>query len=198
LDNIISDNVRTAKGVNKSLLSSYSLILEHLLYGLHKNKFNPFIYESFKVFCQNKTEITLNIHYIWKCIRNRAFLNVIFGSNVFVIGDLSEDDDNNFSIPVNNENLPMRKFLESFNNVTSIKITNVQYDDYYYSFCLIRLLSLIEDTKIEKIEISSGYGYKGWLSSSWKVSSSSLIQTYKKKGFQIEYKYNKIYINKNK
>ena len=195
MDNIISDNVRAADSVDKSLLSSYSLILEHLLYGLHKNKFkfNPFIYESFKVFCQNKTEITLNMDNINDFIEDKVFLNVIFGSNGFV--KRSRWGYNNFSIPVNNENLPMRKFLESFNNVTSIKITKVEYGYDYYSFCLIRLLSLIEDTKIEKIEIG---GWKGWLFTSWKVSSSSLIQTYKKKGFQIEYKYNKIYINKNK
>ena len=144
---------------------------------------------------------------MWKLdyfIVDPVFLNVIFGFDGLLIGKLSDVDDNNFSIPANNQNLP--KFLDKLNNVTSIKIKYVQrpYTNKYYSFCLFRLLSLIENTKIEKIEIFGRVKEEGlvsWLSSSWKVWSSSLIQTYKNKGFQIEYKEkygtnHYIYINK--
>ena len=138
-------------------------------------------------------------------IKDPVFLNVIFGFDGLLIGKLSDVDDNNFSIPANNQNLPCRKLLDKLNNVTSIKIKYVQIglDDKYYSFCLFRLLSLIENTKIEKIEILGCVKEEGlvsWLSSSWKVWSSSLIQTYKNKGFKIEYKEQRskhyIYINK--
>ena len=138
-----------------------------------------------------------------RCINDLypVFLTVIFGFDGFVIGKLEDFNDNNFSIPANNQNIPCRKFLDKVKKVTSIKIYGVQLKDKYYSFCLFRLLSLIENTRIEKIEIESySGGYKSWLSSSWKVSSSSLIQTYKNKGFQVKYeeKGNKhyIYINK--
>ena len=60
----------------------------------------------------------------------------------------------------------------------------------YYSFSLIELLSLLQDTTIEKVTIRTYAIKKGgssWLSDLWNTSSLLMIETYKKKGFNIRF-----------
>ena len=171
--------------------------MEHLLYGHNKNKFNfdPFIYQTVKVFCKSKKKIAISMYNLDEYIDFKKFLNLIFGENDFgEIGKFSELDDESHFIPDNNQNIPNHKFLQKFKNVTSLEISGVEhYDDdgKYYSFSLIKLLSLVLDTKIEKVTID-GYVKKGssssWLSFSWNTQSLSLTQTFKKKGFNIQFK----------
>jgi len=194
-DNVISDNIWNEK--SRSFLNKSRLILEHLLYGCHENKFNfdPFIYKTFEVFIRNKKQIKINMKDLDYCIKDKVFLQVIFGSNVFVSKEKAEAAGRDYFIPVNNENLFDNKFLQRLNKVTSMEISGVQtkHTNKYWSFSLINLLSLIEDTKIENIKISTTYLKKGansWLSYLFDTSFVSLIGTYKNKGFDIKFSVN--------
>ena len=130
----------------------------------------------------------MNMYNLDKYIDFKKFLNLIFGENEFgEVGKLSELDDQSHFIPDNNQNLPNHKFLQKFKNVASLAIYGVEY----YSFSLNKLLSLVQDTKIEEVTISGFVEEKGtssWLSSLWNTQSLSLTQTFKKNGFNIQFK----------
>ena len=195
MDNIISDS--TGRGMN--IPSKAVLIMDHLLNGGDKNKFDPFIYNTFKVFLNQKTKIKIDMFDLDDNNIDVSFLYLIFGGRGFKkskYGDTeSESDDDSYdvigdsySIPSDNTNLPK---LNSFKNLETIEIEYVQYGETYYPFSLSVLSSKLDKTKMKEIRISTGYKATdgtSWLSFVWSRDSSSLKQEYKNKGYIITFK----------
>ena len=178
------DNVCTGNYEEFNISKESLLILNHLI-ERKENKFDPFIYNSWKVFLQKKTEIRINMYQLGKHITDLGFLGLMFGGRGFEMHRDSKyipDDMTN----ILNFNL--------FNNLQTLVLDRVE--DYPLS--LHQLLLLLTRTKIKKVRMSASF-YKWldylWLYCSWRDNSSLLIQTYKNKGYAINYYVDKIYIN---
>ena len=154
--------------------SSCLLILSHLIVERAENKFDPFIYNSWKVFLQKKTKIKINMS---RMPKDLGFLGLIFGGRGL---EEHEDEDDDY-IPDDDDmtNILKLNVLSLFNNLQTMEICNV----YDYPFSLYQLVSLLTHTKIKKVLI---YNDK-WLYSLWCDCSSSLIKAYKNNGYAVEY-----------
>ena len=124
-----------------------------------------------------------------KNISDHVFLKEIFGGKGFEMKEY-EKGSHNYSIPQDNTNI--LKF-DIFPNLQTLTIHGVQSLDKYYSFCLHTFLMVLMKTKIEKVEIRTGYiGYKesdntSWLSYLWGSNEVSLCKEYRTKGYKIDF-----------
>ena len=57
-DNILSDNY--VEVIMRNIPESAPLTMQHLLNDKTKHKFEPFIYETFRIYCDKKKEIKFN------------------------------------------------------------------------------------------------------------------------------------------
>ena len=171
-------------------IDSYGLSLDRSVSDLHhflfvegdkKTKFDTFIYHTFNTYAKSKNDIEINYRNLNKCMKDSGFLDLIFiGFKQRNRYDICNDDDTNMMNP---------KIFEIFDNVTEVELYAVKD----YSFSLIRLLSIIKNTKVEKIRISSGFVEGGdsntWLNLSYFDESSwnNVVQKYQNKGYKIEF-----------
>ena len=184
-DNVLSGNI---KGDVVEISKKWLLILNHFVFERNENKYDAFIYNTWKVFLQKKNKITIEMWHLNNFITDLEFLGLIFGGRGLEMHKY--EDDNNFYIPDDNDmtNILKLNVLNLFNNLQTIWITNVQYRDKYYSFSLYQLLLFVRVNKIEKVQISTfSVNSLSWLDYLWGNKSLSLIEEYKKKGYGIEY-----------
>ena len=178
LDNILSGNIEE-KISKKSLL-----ILNHLIVERKENKFDPFIYNSWKTFLQKKTEIKIDMDNLNKYITDLGFLGLIFGGRGLELHrrDLFDDNfKNNYYIPDDMTNILKLNVLNVFPNLQTMVIGWLEE----HPFSLHQLALLLKDTKIKMVEIEAAKN-SSWLFYLWSDKSSSLIKAYKNKGYSIE------------
>ena len=53
--------------------------MNHLIIERKENQFDPFIYNSWRVFLQKQTKITIKMYWLARDIRDSGFLGLIFG-----------------------------------------------------------------------------------------------------------------------
>lgn len=173
-------------------------LIEHLLNDEMENEFNPFIYETFKIFLARKIDITLNMYQLSYYNIDTFFLRLIFGGNGFKqfkydpISSLSDVRVSKYFIPSVTTNIPI--ICNQFCNLQTIKMEQTQCINKYYSLSLVSLLSLLESqSNIRQIKISTsnhgGTASDGtnWMSFAWKNDSVLLKQKYKRRGYNIDY-----------
>ena len=142
---------------------------------------NAYILESFHCFVNAKQEIKVDLRKLDEYCGNKGLLGLLF-SKLVKDTRLKEKD----------QNLIKRDLFKLFANVNYLLIYC-----HEYSFCLSSFLSVIDNTKIDKVEI---YGDK-WLPSIASSSSYDFICTqYKKANFDLKFEDNntKVIITKNK
>ena len=163
----------------------------HLLYDTNKTKLNPYIYSCWKSFVSNKQEISIDLWKLNEYIVDIDFLELIF-ENGFRTMEFDVDTfDGDYVFHNDGTNLLRKEFLDVFINVKSIWIDYAQNSDKYWSFSLLRLLYVIQDTNIERIEINScsdGKVRKSWLSCVWSQLSSQIIKQYNERHFSVAYR----------
>ena len=149
-DMILSVNTQAVSDFD--IPSSTSSIVNHLLSDAMRDKFDPFIYQSFKLFMDKKTNITVDMSWINK-IDDANFLRLIFGESGCKKFEYERDEHNKKKsndnlMPSENTNIPF--VSKQFRNVETIRIINTTY----HSISLFSMLTLLEpQSAIEKIEI---------------------------------------------
>ena len=196
-DNVISGNIYVEHKEESSSFKDYTRILKHLLFDKNRNTFSQFIYWSWRLFIRNKTEIEIDISDLNKYIGHFGFSKLLFCD--FKTYEYSDGDDRVYLMTTDNTNLIKEEILKIFSNVTYIFIrgTENRFSRNYWSFSLLQLLTLINETGINRVKIlANTHTSPSWLSCLWNKSSSSLIHAYKCKGFEIKYNNPSVYINK--
>lgn len=207
LDNILSDHTKAAKNIP----SSSGVILNQLINNELEHKIDPFIYKSFKLFMDKKTDITLNMDSMIDV--NAGFLTLIFGEtgcekytlDNYTGSDIDSDcpesalgrSHHDYFIPSDGTNIPL--VLNHFSNIETIKIINTQNEDgEYYSLSLFSLLMLLQPQSVVKHieikihEVSVGPRMIMDLQDSWisfmcnDTDISALQQKYENKGYNIQ------------
>jgi len=184
LDQIISDNVYLANKIEDNLVhfSVVSWLFEYCLSGslVEKVVCNAYILKSFQCFVNNKQEIRVNLQMLDISVSNKGLLGLLFSKLV------SET-----SVKEKDQNLLNKQVLKIFKNVNYLYINSSGY-----SFCSSSFLSVIEDTKVTKVNM---YG-SDWLPSMASSSSFNfIVSQYQKVNFKLEFKNNnkKLIITKN-
>ena len=191
-DNILSDNIGH-DGAAVYIFGKWLLILKHLIYERKENKFDPFIYNTWKVFLQKKTDIIIDMELLGKNIKDLGFLGLIFGGRgleqhgIFDFYVPNHDDMTNilaFYVPSHDDmtNILALNVLILFTNLTIMFINGVGE----YPFSLYQLVLLLTHTKIKRVWIYSRKK-NSWLYYLWRDKSSSLIEAYKNKGYAIDF-----------
>ena len=187
-DNIISNNIE--KKVSQKLISNSVVIMSDLIEVGNSDEFDPFIYNSWRIFLQKKNCIEIDMDLLLMYISDFRYLGIIFGGRGFII-TIKDDADDNYVIPDDHDMTNILK-LNLFNNLQTVNIKNVQYRNGYHSFSLYQLLSILALSKIQKVEISIPARYtavdrSSWLSYLWSKESLSLIKQYRNKEYVIEF-----------
>ena len=146
-DNVISNNQKDVS----VLAELFSATLSGQRYAV-----NEYIWNTIKVFVENKTKISVWYDALHQNCKNKDLLNLIFYD---VVKNNSFDDT---EIRCENQNMPKRDILKVFKNVTSLNL-----DCRYCPISLESLLSLIIETQIETVTV---HGY-GWMPHVISVSS---------------------------
>ena len=185
LDQIIGNNVYNNNEISDNS-EHFSLI--SCLFGYYLNPHcsvlkvigNTYILNSFQCFVDNKQRILLKYSDLDRNCKNKGLLGLLLSK---LVKDIKVKD--------KQQNLIKKDTFKIFKNVDYLHIRCVEY-----SFCLLSFLSVIDGTKINKVDI---YGKK-WLPSIVSSSSfESICTQYDKANFKIEMKYGneRCIINKN-
>eukprot|EP01084_Bolivina_argentea_P291447 500911_1 len=183
------------------------IIIENLINNiLHKpttKRFNDYVYSTFLAFCNNKKEIILDLSKLIKAdakMVNLIMYSLDWNYTSTDYGTLKLRNDNDST------NLFRTELFDVFKNVKTIRImTTTSKGQKSYTIALLRLLSLIESSSLEKIIIksvrcsykedwglsrSSSAGmikreikyYENWIEILWKSSPETIKKQY---GIQI-------------
>lgn len=184
-DNVLSGNPAAAKNTP----SSAALILDQLLYDESKEDFDPFIYQTFKVFLNKKTDIKINMHILSWCVDDIPILDSIFGGAGYKKYKYDKYRGGDYFIPGDNRNIPI---FEIFPFMQTITMEQTQSGADYYPISLNSLVSLLdEQCSIKEIKIEAAaetFGNTSWIYSVWFTQSKSLTEAYRKKGYNIGFK----------
>ena len=197
-DNILSGT----QGVTKAMPSTAVAIMNHLLYDKNKDKFHPFIYESFSSLLDQKTEIKLDMPQLHK-FGDRSFVDSIFagsGLRKYKFDNKHQFDNTetfvpfDYSVPSDGDNTNILKLslLTQLKNLESISIENVESTftkGDYWPFSLLSLSSILPLNKIREITVKASKGEvsASWLSSIWEREKVSLQQAYHNKEYAIDF-----------
>lgn len=200
---MLSNNYRSAYDVS----SETAPILKHLLCDKqNQNLFHPFIYETFNLFLNKKTNITLNmwgIHYHvienkgmmgWHSRLDSNFLKLIFGGTGATRFTRGENNKDPYFIPSDDTNIPI--IFTKFNHLHTLTIFDTQYyfGNTYYSMSLFSLLNLLTpQSTIKEIKIysqrddESETKHLNWISFVFARDCIELTQKYRERGYIIDY-----------
>ena len=206
------DEVLSGKNkLGESVPSRAALIVDDLLYN--RNKFQPFLYQSFQALLDKRKDIT--IHMV--TLNERSVLGSCFdgeGLKKYHIHrdneqkdqskdkeapdqedepesaekDAKEVSSTQYSVPEDNTNIFKLSFLNVFKDLTSISIGNTQSDEEYWPFSLLPFASIIAATKINSIHITADKAEDGtsWISSIWEEKGKSLQKVYENMEYYID------------
>ena len=190
-DNVISGNLDSYSKPSGKALKKAMPILQYLISSRGQIQYqNPhklplFIYRSFKAFLMDKKTIKINMLYLDEHIVDLEFLKLIFGGKGLQRYRL-ENDKKNYTIPDDYTNIFR---LNLFQRIESITIVSVQTGNLYWSFSLLNFLTLLQNSSIEEIKMTTqlSTNKSSWISDSWTRNDSYLIQEYQRAGYHIEY-----------
>ena len=191
------DNILSGTSLSEGIYDKQTVILRHLMLDIDRNKFVPFIYSTWDWFVQSQDKIVMNFWDLQMRFKDDDPLFDILFMDGYKTGTV-EAKSRKYSIYSDGKNLLSKAVINMFSNVESIEFEWVQsksFDKHYWSFSLFELLSLIKDTKIEKVRLfgeSSGYKDSSWLSDVWNKSKSELMTEYRKHGYKIRFENNGI------
>ena len=80
-DNVLSGNMDGLKKIPSSVWSKSVFILDFLINSKDSNEFDPFIYNTFKLFLKQKTKIKFDMRHLNEYVDN-SFLDILFGGKV--------------------------------------------------------------------------------------------------------------------
>ena len=173
LDMIVSENVNWDNEIDDnsghaSLIST--LFKRHLNPTLFENVVcNPYILKSFRCFINTKQEIRVSLRDLGRYCRNKALLGLVFSKLV-----------KNKEVKEKDQNLLNKEVLKVFAHVNYLYISC-----WKYSFCLLSFLSVIDGTKVNKVDIDGIY----WLPIIACSSSFDFIcSQYQKANYKLEFK----------
>ena len=165
---------------------------------------NQYIWNTFNAFILSKKEIHIDLSELCRICKDNAVLGSmedVFKHDINNINNdhkllrlllyntyqtfdhqhcyvIPEDYKECHWIKEENQNLPRRDLFRMFKNVTQLRM-----ECYNYPLSLKSLLSLIVDTKLDRVEISG----TEWLSSRKIPSYGDLEEKYKAAGFMMEF-----------
>ena len=167
-------------------------------------KFDPFIYKTFQLCLDNKTEIKVDMRGLSKCYGDESFLDILFGGRGFKLSKITEgaveDEpesdpeegghhtydviDPSYIIPEDETNI-LR--FDLFKNLEKLIIDYTQDWTRYCAFSLTALLNKLKGTKIKEIKITGNrFNSSAWFSWDWSHKEGSWKQAYIDKGYLIE------------
>ena len=160
------------------------------MYDETKDQIDAFIYRTFAMFAQNKQEIYINIFVLKNYLKNDGWMKFLFGKSGLKTREYNSIDKNNYFIPSDDTNLLTKDIIDLFPNITSLRVDFVQFDGEYWSFSLLQLLKLVNNTKIEQVKLNAIAKNKGestWLSYLWETSSAELKVALNEEGWYINF-----------
>ena len=196
LDNCISNGFnQPSYNHGKTLSSLFNYVLNDKL----NKKFNTFIYDTFDCFRYNKRKIWIDLYELDKYNKrdDGKLVDLIIHNLCGVVR--SEDNE----MDMNDINMLRPQLFKAFPNIEYIRIyASDKRGKKDYIFCLSELLSLIEATSVNKVEIvtfKSGYPNAAltWTNKLWNVSSRVIIESFANKNFSIRYEGIKLIIERN-
>ena len=187
LDNCLSNEAPASYNHGKVL----SALFDYALYDKAHTKFNPYVYATFDCFRRNKTEISIDIgslQFYGKIRINDGKLLDLFIHQIheFVRG---EEDTTN----INNMNMLKPELFQLFPNINHVYIRASDYRGFIdYIFSLSQLLSLLGQTKVNRVDIVA-YGKESspsrasWIKKLWISSSEVIRERFSKQKFDIRF-----------
>ena len=153
------------------------------------NKFDDYIYSTFKCFCQHKKQIVLDFHQL-EHADNKIRDLMIYSLDGVAIYTGDREKKRDISDYVNVFRLAIFKIFK--NAKTVVIITTDSLGASSYSFSLSLLLSLIEAASLDKVIVKAvtyeHYSGKNWIYSLWKSSSKTIKEEYDGKNYKISIK----------
>ena len=173
LDQIISGNVYRSNKIadNPEHFSTLELLFSYSLNPSFKklNK-NQYIFNTFDCFRKHKQEIIVSIGALDSYCLNKDLLSLLF-TQIAADTDISDET----------QNLIKPEVFVVFPNITELEIYCSSY-----SFSLLAFLSIIDGTKIDRVEIMDAYS--SWLPS---IKSScrfvDICDEYEKANFKLQF-----------
>ena len=178
--------------VSTKQISSLMNIFTYILSQTGKRKYPAYLYSVFRCFVEHKRHIQLRFDCLEtyqkamrSLIMNQLDKNNYTSDNVYIIKERKEGDISN---------LFRDQLLQIFTNVTTVTIHTGYYDHYMsndtdnkYTFSLLSLLSLIAESRLEKLLVIGGE-WLNWSSEyDWKQEPKDLIeQKYNQSGYSIK------------
>ena len=157
-----------------------SSLFDYILHDKLDKKFNEYIYQTFKVFTKSKQKISIDLNQLfWYDEKDDGELvNLIVNNLTRFDFDVQKGYKEYEECRMNMDNINMLRpqLFNIFTNVNYLKIDA----SYYYIFSLTELLSLMEGTTINTIEVRGQ-----WMKILWESSSGIFAKTYENKNFNI-------------
>eukprot|EP01084_Bolivina_argentea_P260797 440542_1 len=163
----ILDCMLNGRGMtNRDVITNKDIkIIKKLMSGHHK--FDNYVVDTFKTYCNNKNRIYIDLHY----------LEMYFGKIHHLIMESVEKIPDSIIVDQDsNQNLFRTELLNTFNNVNGIMIQASVWNDSW-PFSLISLLKIVDkSSSLKEIRIQSG-----WIGKLWSTSESIIKSKYNQK-----------------
>ena len=159
---------------------------------------DDYIIKTFHAFTEGRKKIEIKIPDLVDAINDKKLLN-----NVIVDPEMIEFKNGETEFirrsEMDNTNLLNPKLVKLFRNCEEIKMWMNKYkENNIYTFSLMALLSIIQDSLIRRLELviwwkefeddgETKCKELSWIDVLWQSSSEEIVQKYKEKGFDIKY-----------
>ena len=120
----------------------------------------------------------------------KLFVQFLFGGLGLKQKECEYEQESDYFINSDNTNILRKSIINLFQNLKTLTIYDAQSNGEYWSFSLLELLNLINDTKIEQVTLHGkirGFGGSTWFSYLWTSSSDSLKATFNNDGWDINF-----------
>eukprot|EP01084_Bolivina_argentea_P207028 353320_1 len=185
LDTCLTGGDQKKLKINKNEISAIKHLFFKILKKPTKHSVDKYIYNTFLAFVQSKKQIILDLHKLYEA--NNPFIDILMHK--------INSDHIDFRDASDFTNLFGPNMLLIFKNVTTIIINTTDKNGWYsYSLSMACLLSLIEESSIDKVIVKSITSEKqlrnercrNWILSLW--NTYDLIKFYKTKNYDISIK----------
>lgn len=155
-------------------------LFDYILYGKKEKKWHQYVYDTFQCFVRNKTMVHINIDYLVHLVKDEELLSLIFHKLEKNNKEIMEEE--------TSTNLIKPQFFRIFDNVEEIIIGS-----FNSGFSLFGFLSLITNTKINKVLISGN-----WLRERWDSCGEEIVEKFATRNFKVVFSkdYNQMRISR--
>ena len=178
------------KVMGSSYISFISSMINWKLTGIKKEGIDEYLYQTFDSFSNHKNEIFLNLDEL-QYVDGDMISLIMYGLKER--GGSSDKDRNKLCLCSSDfNNIFIKNILDIFINLNNIKIYTTDGIGWKtYSLCLLSLLSLMDESRVQRVEIMAVQYFgtnNSWISCLWSLCSSEIESKFNAKSKEIAYK----------